>query len=79
MFNHSVAIPARSLRYDPTLPAADAALGWDTFSYAACEAGISRVYGGIHFPAADLAGRGLGEQVGSAAFQKARCYWLGQV
>jgi hypothetical protein len=79
VFNHSVAIPARSLRYDPTLPAADAALGWDTFTYAACEAGSSRVYGGIHFPAADLAGRGLGEQVGSAAFQKARCYWLGQV
>jgi hypothetical protein len=78
VFNHSVAIPARSMRFDPALPAANASLGWDTFTYAACEAGASRVYGGIHFHAADMAGRGLGEQVGGAAFQKARAYWLGQ-
>jgi hypothetical protein len=78
VFNHNVAIPARSMRFDPALPEANASLGWDTFTYAACEAGASRVYGGIHFHAADMAGRGLGEQVGSAAFQKARAYWLGQ-
>ena len=79
VFNHNVAIPARSMLYDPALPAADMTLGWDTFSYAACEAGTSRVYGGIHFHDADVAGRNLGEQVGAMVFQKARCYWTGQV
>jgi membrane-associated phospholipid phosphatase len=78
VFKHSVTIAARSMLFDPALPAADATLSWDTFTYAACEAGTSRVYGGIHFPDADVAGRALGEQVGAAAFQKARCYWLGQ-
>lgn len=77
-FNHSVSIPARSSVFDPVLPAADISLRWNTFFYAACEAGLSRVYGGIHFSEADLAGRALGEQVGVAAFQKARRYWLGQ-
>ncbi len=77
-FNHSVIIRARSSLFDPALPAADLTLNWDTFTYAACEAGLSRVYGGIHFSEADLAGRSLGEQVGAAAFQKASRYWLGQ-
>ncbi len=77
-FNHSVALTARSSVFDPALPTADTALGWDTFTYAACEAGFSRVYGGIHFPSADLAGRAMGELVGAAAYDKARCYWLGK-
>ncbi|WP_426211439.1 DUF6851 domain-containing protein [Massilia sp. TWP1-3-3] len=77
VFKHGVAIPKRSMLYDPALPSAESSLGWDTFTYAACEAGSSRVYGGIHFPDADLAGRTLGEQVGAAVFQKARSYWLG--
>ena len=77
-FNHSVTIRARSSLFDPALPAADLTLNWDTFTFAACEAGLSRVYGGIHFSDADLAGRTLGEQVGAAAFQKASRYWLGQ-
>ncbi len=79
VFNHHVAIPARSMSYDPTLPTADMKLVWDTFTYAACEAGSSRVYGGIHFHDADVAGRALGEQVGTTAFEKARAYWLGKV
>ena len=77
-FNHSVAIRARSSLYDPALPSADMALRWNTFNYAACEAGASRVYGGIHFHDADISGRALGEQVGVAAFQRASRCWLGQ-
>jgi hypothetical protein len=34
-------------------------LSWSTFSNTADEAGISRRYGGIHFEAGDLAGRGI--------------------
>ena len=78
VFNHHVDIPAHSLPYDSTLPAADMTLGWDTFTYAACEAGTSRVYGGIHFPDADLNGRALGEKVGAAVFAKACNHWLGR-
>ena len=78
-FNHSASFAARSMLYDPTLPAANTALGWDTFTYAACEAGSSRVYGGIHFHDADMAGRALGERVGAAAYVKACNHWLGQV
>ncbi len=77
-FHHSVSFAARSSVFDPALPTADTALGWDTFTYAACEAGFSRVYGGIHFPSADVAGRALGELVGAAVYDKARCYWLGK-
>ncbi len=78
-FNHSVTIAARSMLYDPALPTAELTLRWDTFTLAACEAGLSRVYGGIHFADADLAGRRLGEQVGAAAFVKACNHWKGQV
>ena len=76
-FNHSVTIPARGLTLDPTLPAAPLTLAWDTFTYAACEAGTSRVYGGIHFHNADVMGRSLGAQVGAAVFAKASRLWLG--
>ena len=77
-FKHSVAIPAHSMLFDPALPANNVTLAWDTFSYAACEAGLSRVYGGIHFADSDIAGRTLGERVGTAVFERAKRYWLGQ-
>jgi hypothetical protein len=78
-FNHSLAVAPRSLTLDPALPSAAVTLNWPTFTYAACEAGTSRVYSGIHFHQADVAGRTLGEVVGGVVFNKARCYWLGQV
>lgn len=77
-FHHGVTIPARSLLIEPAAPSTEVRLAWATFTEAACEAGLSRVYGGIHFPAADSAGRLLGTQVGAAAFERARRYWLGQ-
>ncbi|MBC7684998.1 MAG: phosphatase PAP2 family protein [Bdellovibrionales bacterium] len=76
-FSYRVTLNARSLLYDPSLPVRDVTLAWDTFSAAATQAGISRVYGGIHFPCSDLAGRALGEQVGVTVFAKAQAYWLG--
>ena len=77
-FHHSVTIAARSSLYDPATPERDVVLAWDTFSFAASEAGNSRLYAGIHFEAADLEGRKLGEQVGSAVFHKAQRYWQGR-
>jgi membrane-associated phospholipid phosphatase len=78
VFKHSVTIPAHAMLFDPALPAKNLTLSWETFSIAACEAGLSRVYGGIHFADSDLAGRTLGERVGTAVFERARRYWLGQ-
>jgi hypothetical protein len=50
---------------------------WPTFSAAVDEAGMSRRYGGIHFPDADLDGRALGTSVGQNAWTKAQTYFAG--
>lgn len=76
-FNHAVTVKAGSMRYEPGLPSNDVTLHWSTFSDAADEAGISRIYGGIHFVNADSAGRSLGRRVGALAFHRARQYWTG--
>lgn len=76
-FGHSVTIAPRAMLLDPALPQAPVNLQWDSFSYAACEAGTSRIYAGLHFPAADSAGRTLGARVGAAVFEKAKRYWEG--
>ena len=58
----------------PLLPTV---LTWPTFSAARDEAGMSRRYGGIHFPDADLHGRESGASVGQAAWDKAQRYFNG--
>ena len=58
----------------PTTPVT---LQWATYQDASDEAGVSRLYGGIHVRADDLAGRVLGEQVGAAAWDLARTYFDG--
>lgn len=52
-------------------------LVWATFSAAVDEAGMSRRYGGIHFPDADVNGRTLGRSVGQNAWTKALTYFAG--
>ncbi|MFL6657080.1 MAG: DUF6851 domain-containing protein [Massilia sp.] len=76
-FGHSVTIAPASMLFDPRLPSAPITFRWDTFSSAAREAGASRVFGGIHFPSADVMGRSLGEQVANAVFARAQRYWMG--
>ncbi len=63
-----------SLIPDRLGPATDITLSWDTFSAAAEEAGISRRHGGIHFEDGDLAGRAMGRQIGTLAWNKAQTY-----
>jgi hypothetical protein len=43
-------------------------LEWATFSEAADQAGISRLYGGIHFDDGDINGRQLGKEVGESVW-----------
>ncbi|MEO8430226.1 MAG: vanadium-dependent haloperoxidase [Acidobacteriota bacterium] len=74
-FGYSVTLPAGSSVAEPgAVPAADVVLSWATFSDAANDAGMSRRYGGIHFPSGDLAGRAVGRAVGAFAWQKAQTY-----
>jgi hypothetical protein len=76
-FGASYTRPAASLALEPALPAEPVTLAWSTFSEAAEEAGISRIYGGIHFDKANADGQALGRQVGAAVFARARSYWEG--
>lgn len=52
-------------------------LQWNTFQDAADEAGISRLYGGIHIQDGDLHARDMGKQIGEQAYNLAEQYWSG--
>jgi hypothetical protein len=78
-FGSSYTKPAHSMVLEPALPSSDVTLSWATFSDAADEAGLSRVYGGIHFDNANVAGKDLGRKVGALVYDKAQRYWMGQV
>ena len=60
-------------------PERDVVLRWATYADAADEAGISRLYGGIHIGADDLAGRKLGAVCGRQAWALAQRYFDGEV
>ena len=67
-------IPAGSLEFEAG-PATDVTLQWAAYADAADQAGLSRLYGGIHVRADDLAGRVMGADIGDAAWAKARTYF----
>jgi hypothetical protein len=60
-------------------PSEPVALEWATYFDASDEAGISRIWGGIHPPIDNLAGRRIGSQVGKAVWALARKYFDGTV
>lgn len=78
-FGHSVSIPARSLKAEPSSPSASVTLAWGTFSAAADEAGLSRLYGGIHFKDGDQRSRVMERQCGAQAWEKAKAFWEGRM
>jgi hypothetical protein len=79
-FGEEVALSAGSSKIEPGLtPSRPLILHWDTYTSAANEAGMSRRYGGIHFRAADLAGRLLGRMVAYEAWKKAQAYFDGEI
>jgi hypothetical protein len=73
-FGLSVTIPARSSVIEPNVPSQPITLDWDTFTQAADEAGVSRLYGGIHFLAGDLEARRCGRLVGQAVWERAQSF-----
>ena len=77
-FANSATLSPGSSKIEPGItPRKSVVLQWKTFTDAADEAGMSRRYGGIHFKAADLAGRRLGRVVADKAWQKAQSYFDG--
>ena len=59
-------------------PDQDVVLQWATYDAAADQAGLSRLYGGIHVRADDFAGRILGASIGRAAWAQAQQYFAGE-
>jgi hypothetical protein len=60
-------------------PSKPLTLEWATYYDAADQAGISRIYGGIHIAADDFAGRRIGSRVGKQAWALAERYFAGTV
>ncbi len=60
-------------------PTTDIALQWATYYDASDQAGISRLYGGIHVPADDGPGRVLGSIAGVSAWELAIRYFDGSI
>lgn len=67
-------VPAGSLEFEAG-PAADVVLQWASYYDAADQAGISRLYGGIHVRADDLEGRVIGAACGRGAWEKAQTFY----
>jgi hypothetical protein len=77
-FGGMAVVKAGSSLIEPGVtPTFDVKLSWRTFSIAAEEAGISRLYGGIHFRDGNLRGRNMGRLVGAQVWQKAVTYFDG--
>lgn len=70
--------PAGSLGFEFG-PAEDVTLQWATYYDAADEAGLSRLYGGIHVSPDDGPGRIMGSQAGQNAFALASKYFDGSI
>ena len=64
----------RTSTYESSTPQQSVVLSWPTFSDAANESGISRLYGGIHFQPGDLNGRTMGRLVGDRVWDRAQYY-----
>ena len=71
-FGFSTLIPANFGRVEPGVPAVPTTLSYPSFSAAAAEAGLSRLYAGIHFADDNSVGQDLGNRVGAQAWGKSQ-------
>jgi hypothetical protein len=72
----SYTVSTLNFEQGPTLPVQ---LQWASYFDAADQAGISRIWGGIHPPVDDFAGRRVGSQVGKAVWALATQYFDGSI
>jgi hypothetical protein len=73
---YSVAAGGLTIEHAPSAPTQ---LQWATYFDASDQAGISRLWGGIHVEADDLTGRKLGAQCGQKAWALAQQYFDGSI
>ncbi|MEO0869228.1 MAG: vanadium-dependent haloperoxidase, partial [Cyanobacteria bacterium J06642_11] len=77
-FGTSVTFQSGESRFEPGVtPGSITTLAWDTFTEAADEAGLSRIYGGIHFEDGDFNGRTLGRNVGGQVWNQLQSFLTG--
>jgi len=76
-FGFSTLIPANFGRVEPAVPPVDTIRSFDTFTQAADEASLSRLYGGIHFTDDMTVGNILGRQIGQQTWDLATMYFTG--
>ena len=76
-FGFSTVIPAHFGRVEPGIPAVPTAMSFATFSDAAEQAGLSRLYGGIHFSDDNTTGQRVGRLIGRQVWTKAQRYFNG--
>ncbi len=60
-------------------PSTDITLQWATYRDASDQTSLSRIWGGIHVPADDIAGRKIGAKIGVNAFSLAEKYFDGLI
>ena len=66
--------PANSSTFESNTPNESVELCWDTFTAAADEAGLSRLYGGIHFNDGDINGRAMGREIGNQVYARTQYF-----
>lgn len=60
-------------------PSTDIKLQWATYTDASDQTSLSRIWGGIHPPVDDVAGRKIGLTIGKSAFAYAEQFYAGQI
>jgi hypothetical protein len=76
-FGFTTVIPPDFGRVEPGIPPVPTALSYPTFSAATAEAGLSRLYGGIHFADDNTVGQTVGGLIGAQAWSKAQFLFNG--
>ena len=71
-FDYQVTIPANFGRVEPGIPAVPTVIAYKKFSDAVYDAGMSRLYGGIHFKDDNTAGQLVGTAVGQWVYAKVK-------
>src|SRR5262245_34664801 len=78
-FGFSTVLPPNFGRVQPGIPPVPTTFTYETVSDAAEEAGLSRLYGGIHFPDDNEVAQEVGYLIGVQAWSKALTYFNGRV
>ena len=76
-FGFATVLPAGFGRVEPNIPPEPTTFSYATFSDAADEAGLSRLYGGIHFVDDNETAQEVGYLIGVQAWSKALTYFNG--